>query len=223
MFVFRKRDFVRLHDARALVAASSPRFDARIRLRPGVYMLVLEAATPDGASAAVSETELVVGAYAPGPLRISDLLLAHDVGPRTDAPASRHELAFEPFRCVGRPPDGRLSLVFELYGLAPRNGQTRYRLTVATPGVRQAGLIPRLLRGLLRRDAADDGRLSFDRVLDGERTRAVEWLDLHLPADTPAARDLEIILTVQDLETGETAQTTRRLPADGCPSAVLMR
>ena len=215
VFLFRKRDFAPMHTERASVAAVSPQLDARIRLQPGVYTLVLEAATADGASAAASKTDLVVGAYAPGPLRLSDLLLAHDVEARTSAPASRHDLAIEPYRCVGRPANGRLALVFEVYGLTPGDGQTRYRVTVAAPGVQPTGTIPRLLRGLLRRGADDAGRVSFERVLEGERSRAVEWLDVHLPADA-APGDIELLVTVEDLQTGATARATRRLPMGGC-------
>lgn len=105
--------------------------------------------------------------------------------------------------------------MFEVYGLTPGDGQTRYRVTVAAPGMQPTGTIPRLLRGLLRRGADDAGRVSFERVVEGERSRAVEWLDLHLPADA-APGDIELLVTVEDLQTGATARATRRLPAGGC-------
>lgn len=200
------------------MAAADPNARApsyRVTVRPGIYDYSLEAATPDHAAAAFSRGEVVVGAYSANRVALSDLLLADEVSSPGDAPASHRDLEYTPLRCLAVPADGRLGVIFEIYGLrTDADGTARYRVIVDAGEAPARSAAVRILRGLRNLVLGQDrAQLSWERVIElRDADRAVEWFEVELPgADAPGQRTFTV--TVTDLADGESAEVSRTLAA----------
>lgn len=188
-----------------------------VGLTPGIYRYSIEAASSDFRSASVDRGELVVGRYTPTGLRLSDLLLAGRVQTRDESPASWRDLDVEPLRCLRIPDNRVVAAVFELYGLEAEEGFANYRVSVETTEAPATSAVVRLLRGIRNLvDRPGEGGLSWERVVEVQGDRVVEWFELQLPPDHPD--EVRVRVEVTDLSREEPVSTSieRVLRADTC-------
>lgn len=214
-FLFQRGTGAELVRRTETVAAGSEPRAYRVVLPAGVYDYSVEAGTPALDEAAVGRGETVVGAYSPASLVLSDLLLTSRVRSLRDDPADRRHLDYDGLPCLALPEDRHLGVVFEIYGIVDDGGVGRYRIQVDAGRTPPRGVTVRILRGLrdLVQGAADDPRISFERVVAEPGERVVEWFDLEVPEGQP---ELDLVVTVTDLTTGDSARAERRLAPEAC-------
>jgi hypothetical protein len=185
-------------------SAPSPQPRAWTRtLGPGINVVRVEALQADSKRAARAMTRVTTESTTG--FGISDILLGDTPKPRDPAVAAKRwtdvEINANTGAFAARTPIG---MVWELYDLAPRDGQNRYRLAVSVERVGKggiAGLAARLIDGVGRsvgREQRSRDRLTiaFDRTVASAST-LVEYLALDL-ADSPAG-EYRLRIEITDL------------------------
>lgn len=220
LFLDRTSNWARQGEARTSQPGDEPGLDIRVRgLDPGIYQYSLEAASRDRSVASVVRGELAVRTYSASGLLLSDLLLARNVVPEVEEPATRFELSVDPLRCLAPPESGSLWVVFEVYGLETTEGVARYRIDVETDLDRGSPVV-RFLRGLVSPLAGDPeaggaGAVSYERRVEARNDRVVEWFRVGLSGQADRARELRVRVT--DLRGGASAEAVRTLTPGSCP------
>jgi len=190
----------------------------RVTLRPGEYLLRVEAHLPTLERGARSAQPFTV-TRPPTGLALSDLLVAAHVTPRDTAAIRWHDYLIEPN--AGRFELGApVGLLWEIYNLTPDTaGITRYRvalwITVEAIDRSKAGLLAFIVGGLadnLGLTAVRDDQVTIAYGLERPATPDGARAE-HLMVDlkhAPAGRyGIEVI--VLDLVTGRQASTTRTI------------
>jgi hypothetical protein len=184
----------------------------RAPLPAGRYSYDVEAYAEGAGAAATARDTVTLPAWRPDTLTMSDVLLAHQLSPRSDGPSlTWRDLLLQPSRTLTVTPGANLWIVWETYGLKPSDQLTgRYHVAVTVQDVTAKALLVRLLRRLGGTTGPGAGvTLEWDSerplAADG---RALEYVSLGLPAE--AAGDYELIITLKD-PAGRTTQTTRRI------------
>jgi len=184
----------------------------RAPLPAGRYSYDVEAYAAGAGAAATTRDTITLPAWRPDTLTMSDLLVAHQLSPRSDAPSlTWRDLLLQPSRTLAVTPGSNLWLVWETYGLKPSDQATgRYHVAVTVQDVTAKPLLVRLLRRL---GGTPGGAAGVTLEWDSERPlaadgRALEYVSLGLPAE--AAGDYDLIVTLRDAA-GTTTQTTRRI------------
>jgi tetratricopeptide (TPR) repeat protein len=181
----------------------------RVPLSAGRYSYDVEAYAA-GTSAATARDTITLPTWRADTLSMSDLLVAHQLSPRTDAPSlTWRDLLLQPSRTLTVTPGSNLWIVWETYGLKPTDkGMGRYHVAVTVQDVTAKPLLVRLLgRVGGSRVPAQGVTLEWDSdrpvAADG---RALEYVSIELPAE--AAGDYLLVVTLKDPQ-GRTTQTTR--------------
>ena len=202
------------------VPAATRRFDVRADVPAGVYHYSIEAARPDYSAAAVERGRVIVGGYSPNLLALSDLLVGTGAVRAEGAgePSRWREVVMQPLRCM-RVPEGRsMALVFEIYGLRAEDGLARYGVELSAEEAPATSFAVRILRGLRNLvDAPEASTLAYERVVEVEGPRAVEWFQVELGEDLPD--EVELRVSVRDMVAGAEATAVRTLHRNGCASA----
>jgi len=174
-------------------------------LGPGLNVVRVEALQADSKRAARAMTR--VNAEASTGFGMSDVLLGDAPKPNDSAIGAKRwtdlAISANTGSFAARTPIG---MVWELYELAPRDGQNRYRMAVSVERVGKggiAGLAARLLDGVGRsigreQRGRDKLTISFDRTVAAANT-LVEYLSLDL-ADSPAG-EYRLRIDITDLVT----------------------
>jgi hypothetical protein len=195
----------------------------RLTMRPGEYVLRVEAHVPAFVRAARSVQPLAVRSFAGSQLMLSDLLAAGRVTPR-DSTATRWSDFlldpnggwFTPGRTVG--------LLWEIYNLAPDDaGQVSYavdlRFTIAA--LTRRSTVAQIIGGLgdaLGLSARGDDRIAlhYTRTADATRARVnVEYLTVELKDAPEGTYTVEVEVT--DLRTGGSVVAQKLIHIDRAP------
>ena len=153
-----------------------------------------------------------VEALGPG-LAMSDLLLADRIEAAAPGASRRDQLTIVPNRSMTYPALAPVHIYFELYGLTPGDdGSARYEaeLTVTEASEERRGVLARVFRGardLLFGGAGDEPAVSWERTLELEGDRAVDFLRIELPDLEPGL--YTIALRVTDTAAGGSATRER--------------
>jgi tetratricopeptide (TPR) repeat protein len=182
-----------------------------VNLEPGRYAYSLEAFVPAFGGAATVRDSLVVPAWPPDSLLVSDLLVAHGVTPRVEGdPLTWRDLGVEPSRTLEVTPGSSLWVVWEVYGARPdERGNGRYEVALSLQDAAARSLPLRLLERMgVRRAGAQGVRLEWtaERRLAADG-RALEFVQLELPPEAEGEYRLDV--TVR--EGGRVATMARRL------------
>ena len=184
----------------------------RAPLGAGRYSYDVEAYAAGAGAAATARDTVTLPAWRADTLTMSDLLVAHQLSPRSDAPAlTWRDLLLQPSRTLTVTPGANLWIVWEAYGLKPSEQSTgRYHVAVTVQDVTAKPLLVRLVRRLGGTSGPAPGvTLEWDSerplAADG---RALEYVAIQLPAE--AAGDYQLVVTLKDPQ-GRTTQTTRRI------------
>ncbi|HET7790376.1 MAG TPA: hypothetical protein VFD85_13320 [Gemmatimonadales bacterium] len=186
----------------------------RLGLPPGRYAYSFEALAPAYGAAGSTRDSLVLRAWHPDSLQLSDLLLAHRVDPKRDGPSlTWSDLDIDPSRTLTVVSGSSVWVVWETYGLRPGpEGTARYDVSLSVTDLSAKPLPVRLLERLGLKDAAPRAAISLawtsERPLapDG---RALEYVGLELPQGAVGRYDLTV--TVRDPATSRTATTERAI------------
>ena len=184
----------------------------RVPLAAGRYSYDVEAYSPGVGGAATARDTMTMPAWRADTLTMSDLLVAHALNPRTDAPSlTWRDLLLQPSRTMTVTPGSNVWLVWETYGLKPTDkGTGRYHVAVTVQDVTAKPLLVRLLGRVGGAKAPTQGvtlEWDSDRPLAADG-RALEYVSIELPAD--AAGDYVLVVTLKD-DQGRTTQTTRAI------------
>jgi hypothetical protein len=184
----------------------------RVPLAPGRYSYDVEAYSAAAGGAATARDTVTLPVWRADTLSMSDLLVAHQLSPRTDAPSlTWRDLLLQPSRTLTVTPGSNLWIVWETYGLKPGDkGTGRYHVTVTVSDVTAKPLLVKLLGRVGGAKAPSQGvtlEWDSDRPLAADG-RALEYVSIELPAE--AAGDYQLVVTLKDLQ-GRTTQATRRI------------
>jgi hypothetical protein len=184
----------------------------RVPLNAGRYSYDVEAYSSDAHDAATARDTITLPTWRADTLTMSDLLVAHQLNPRTDAPSlTWRDLLLQPSRTLTVTPGSNLWLVWETYGLKPGDkGMGRYHVAITVQDVTAKPLLVKLLGRVGGAKASAQGvTLEWDSerplAADG---RALEYVSIELPAE--AAGDYQLVVVLKDPQ-GRTTQTTRRI------------
>lgn len=190
----------------------------RISLPPeGTYVVAVEAREPVTWKAAVGRSTIESKAFPAGQLAISDILLAHEVEPLTESPATRSDFRIAPNAELSFPRDAGVHLYFELYNLLPDDEQYasyEVELRVTIHEIERGG--PALVQQLAEladkwgftKEGTSPADLRFEkqaRVL--ARDMVPEFFNIALPGAPPGRYTLDLI--VRDRNSGREAETSR--------------
>lgn len=180
------------------------------------YLLRLEARQQATDRAARAIMGLDVRRFGPGPLALSDLVVADRVAPRDSSPRRWTDFFIDP--SVGRVRRGEpLAFLWELYNLRPDSadvGRYRVELAVYSRDLRRRGIGARIIGGVadaVGLSARGDSlaTISFERQAPVRgRTAFPEYLQVQL-GDAPEGT-YGVALTVTDLVSGQTATSRRQ-------------
>lgn len=195
-------------------------------LPPGAYFYSLEAraTAPDSVPRLLARArQRIAGeAYAPDQVSLSDILLADSIEPRVPAVTRRADLHILPSLTSVMPPARPLDIYFEIYGLTPdEDGYGRFRAELEIAGAVGPSIVTRLLRGardLIRVGPEEGPSQSWERIvaIPPEDDRIPEYLTVDLPQLRTG--DYRIEIRVIDLESQDSATTTRLFTVDSRPS-----
>jgi hypothetical protein len=197
-----------------LAPASSGDANYSFDLRPGTYRYGLEARGPGPETAprplARVRDTMVVAGFPPGPLGVSDLLLADSVSARVPNPTRRADVLVLPSRTLEFGRTGRVHVYFEVYNLASdADSLRRYRVELAVEDSTHRDLASRVWRGLTelvrRRDRP--AALEWERIVAAVGDRAVDYFTLAAPPFEPGVFAIRVRVT--DEVTGATAESRR--------------
>lgn len=184
----------------------------RVPLAAGRYSYDVEAYSASAGGAATARDTVTLPVWRADTLTMSDLLVAHQLSPRTDAPSlTWRDLLLQPSRTLTVTPGSNLWIVWETYGLKPGDkGMGRYHVAVTVTDVTAKPLLVRLLGRVGGAKVPAQGvTLEWDSerplATDG---RALEYVSIELPAE--AAGDYQLVVALKDPQ-GRTAQTARRI------------
>jgi len=182
----------------------------RVPLTAGRYSYDVEAYAR-GTGAATARDTVALPTWRADTLTMSDLLVAHELNPRTDAPSlTWRDLLLQPSRTLTVTPGSNLWLVWETYGLKPTDtGMGHYHVAVTVQDVTAKPLLVKLLGRIGGKRAAQGVTLEWDSdrplALDG---RALEYVSIELPVE--ATGDYLLVVTLKD-GLGRTTHTSRRI------------
>ena len=149
--------------------------------------------------------------YPSDSLALSDLVVALSVAPRTAAPTDRRGFAIRVNRRLEFEPDDPFSLYWEVYGLeVDKDGLSSYRVTVTVSDAEGKGVLASLLgavAGLVGGGDDDDVELVFERTVEVQGDRVLDYLELRLSEDEPGS--YRVLIEVTDLLGKETASSER--------------
>ena len=167
----------------------------RVALAPGRYAYSLEAFAPAFGGAATVRDSLAVPVWRADSLQLSDLLVAHRVGPRVEGdPLTWRDLVIEPSRTLEVTPGASLWVVWEAYGVVPdARGIGRYEVTLSLQDADARSLPVRLLEGLRvrRGEPGVELRWAAERRLAADG-RALEYVAIELPGEAAGEYRLEV-------------------------------
>jgi hypothetical protein len=143
---------------------------------------------------------------------MSDILVAHQLSPRTDAPSlTWRDLLLQPSRTLTVTPGSNLWLVWETYGLKPTDrGMGHYHVAVTVQDVTAKPLLVRLLGRVGGAKTPGQGvtlEWDSDRPLAADG-RALEYVSIELPAE--AVGDYVLVVALKDAQ-GRTTTATRAI------------
>lgn len=186
-----------------------------VRLGPGEYRYRVEAREPSSRRAARGAAALEIGST-PSGLDLSDVVLADQVAPRTDAPRGRRDFFIDPNPSLAYAQGERVHLYWEIYGLQPDSvgvGAYTVSVTIRLQSIERRGIVARLIGGSL--DAAGLTAEGDDRVvltyardvtLRG-RDRVPEYLAVDLGDSPEGLYSLDI--SVEDRRTYQSVLRSR--------------
>lgn len=195
----------------------------RFALSPSEYLMRVEARVPVADRSARGSSVITVRGFGGSALQVSDLLVAERVAPRDSAFERWTDFLIAP--SAGRfAPGSPVGLLWEIYNLLPDSaGLTRYEvaLRVTVTEFERRQFVAQIIGGIS--DAIGLSALGDDRVMieyDREEPgRAggtqVEYLVLDLANDQAAT--YEIVVTITDLVTGQTATASRNIQVTKTP------
>lgn len=149
--------------------------------------------------------------YPRGELAVSDLLLADDIEPRTEAPRTRAELRIRPSRTLRFERGSPVRVYFEVYGLATDDdGFGSYRAELAVEDSTRMNLVERIVSTWLPdavRPREGEPWVSWGRTVQPLDDRSIDFLTVELP-ELDDGR-YAVRLRLHDLTSGETAESAR--------------
>ncbi|MDX1420191.1 MAG: GWxTD domain-containing protein [Rubricoccaceae bacterium] len=181
---------------------------------PGDYTLAVEFEQARTGAVGVQRLRAVLPDYTGGGLRLSSLLPALLVE-EVDGPVGAGRVRRGPF-VIQPAPQARFAagepvyLYAEVYGLALRDGGTRYAVEAVLKPADEAGALARAARFLLGRRAPEGVSVRFDAA--GASPDEGQYVILDTAGQPPGAYVLTLRFT--DRHTGATAEAARRLDLD---------
>lgn len=176
------------------------------RVPPGTFLYRVEALQPDAMRGARGASRIEVPPH--DGFGMSDLLVAAEISPHSAAAADRwSDFRITPNLGVVRSGEP-FGLLWETYGLTPRDGSDEYDVTITLTRVRRGGLgglVARIVSGVggavgISHGSSDEVTLSFPRRVPA-RNVALDHVTLDLGTATPGPYTLQV--TVTDRATGE--------------------
>lgn len=177
-----ERDIFQRRHEEPVNLSEERQFEARtfeVQLDPGEYRYRLEAREPVSRRAARGAATVEVGEPRHGVLDLSDVVLADNVAPRTDAPRGRLDFFIDPNPAQSYAPGQRVHLYWEIYGVSPDTagvGSYTVSVVIRLQSIERRGLVARLVGGTM--DAVGASAEGDDRVtLTYARELTVQGLD----------------------------------------------
>ena len=187
----------------------------RAELKPGVYRYRVEARQPATRRAARGMSRLNVESFDRSSLKLSDIVLADRIAPRTAVPAGLDDFLIDPNAAMSFEPGRTLHMYWEVYNLhADTTGTVRFKteVLIRVQSLERHGFGATIVGGLL--DAVGASAKGDDQVtmeygteeVLSNRDRVPAWLAVDLSDAPNGTYSME--LTVTDLSTGRS--TVRR-------------